>query len=188
MANLDPREVIIEHLTQSSASTPPAGRAPPRPGGALPVAFVASGNPFTADGPTIEFLKERAIPDRRLYALKFDDEHQVSWACLVAAERDRAGAWVAVDVAAGSGEMSQRSEPWVNLAGSWGQGRLYAGGEIHTAGASIGEVRLTLVDGTELTDDAEADIALFLSDRDTEPATVEIYATDGQLLVTHAAF
>jgi hypothetical protein len=70
-----------------------------------------------------------------------------------------------------------------------GQGRLYAGGEIRTASASIATVRLTLVDGTQLTDNAQADVALFLSDRTAaQPATVDIFDANGQLLATHAAF
>lgn len=68
-----------------------------------------------------------------------------------------------------------------------GKGRFYAGGQIHTAGATIGQVRLTLEDGTELEDDAEGNIALFLADHDAAPASVTIYDTDGQLLVTHDA-
>lgn len=132
-------------------------------------------------------LKERGVPDRRLYAVTFDDEHRYRWFWLVAAERDRTGDWAAFGVAGGSGQIPQRSDPWLNFAGSWGQGRLYAGGEIHTAGASIGQVHLTLVDGTQLADDAQADVALFLSDQVAEPATVHIYDTNGQLLATHAA-
>ncbi|MGI8556689.1 MAG: hypothetical protein ACR2ND_00005 [Solirubrobacteraceae bacterium] len=192
MANLDPRGVIIEHLAQPSAGQPPARRPPPRPGDLpmRPVAsFAVSGNPFTADRTTIQFVKERGIPDRRLYAVTFDDEQHESWFWLVAAERDRTDNWIAVDVAGGSGQDPQRSKPWLNLCGSWGQGRLYAGGEIHTAGANVGEVRLTLADGTQLTDDAQADVALFLSDQvAAEPATVDIYDTNGHLLATHTAF
>ncbi len=191
MANLDPRRAIIEHLTQ-----PSAGRlvrpAAPRPGDLpmRPVAsFGVSGNPFTADRTTIQFVKERSIHGRRLYAVTFDDEQHESWFWLIAAERDPTGNWTAVDVAGGSGQSPQRSQPWLDLCGSWGQGRLYAGGEICTAGASVGVVRLTLADGTQLTDDAQADVALFLSDQvAAEPATVDIYDTNGHLLATHAAF
>ncbi len=140
-------------------------------------------------GPRSSSSEERGLSDRRLYAVSFDDQQHNSWFWLVAAERDhRTGSWVAVDVAGGSGRIPRRSQPWLNLAGSWGQGRLYAGGEIHTAGASVAEVRLTLVDGTQLTDNAQADVALFLSDRTAaEPATVDIFDTNGQLLTTHAA-
>jgi hypothetical protein len=190
MADLDPREVIIEHLTQPSAGLPPVRHVAPGPEDLpmQPMPGVITGNPFTADRATIQFVKERGTPNRRLYAVSFDDEQHNSWFWLVAAERDhRTGSWVAVDVAGGSGQIPQRSEPWLNLAGSWGQGRLYAGGEIHTAGASVAEVRLTLLDGTQLADDAQADVALFLSDQTAaEPATVDIYDTNGQLLATHA--
>lgn len=190
MADPDPRQAIIEHLTQPGAAQPPVRHAAPRPGElpSRPISSVVQRNPFTADGAAIQFVKERGIPDHRLYAVTFDDEQHQGWFWLVAAERDRDGRWVAVSVAGGSGQSPQRSEPWLNLAGSWGQGRLYAGGEIHPAGASVAEVRLTLADGTQLTDNAQADVALFLSDQVAEPATVEMFDNNGQLLATHAAF
>jgi len=189
MANRDPRNAIIEHLTQPGASQPPVRHTAPGPGDlpSHPISFVVQGNPFTADRATIQFVKERGIPDRRFYAVTFNDEQHQSWFWLVAAVRDSAGSWVAVSVAGGSGQSPQRSQPWLNLAGSWGQGRLYAGREIHTAGASVAEVRLTLADGT-LTDNAQADVALFLGDWVAEPATVQVFNNDGQLLATHAAF
>lgn len=190
MTDPDARRAIIEHLTEPSTrerliqDAPPPGDGP----AARPGASVVHGKPFAADQPTIQFVKERGIPDRRLYAVTFDDEQHQSWFWLIAAERDRTGSWSAVGVAGGSGQVPERSEPWLNLAGSWGQGRLYAGGEIHPAGASVAKVRLTLADGTQLTDNAQAGVALFISDQVAEPATVDIYDTTGQLLASHAAF
>lgn len=75
-----------------------------------------------------------------------------------------------------------------HLAGQWGQDRFYAGGDLHAASARLGHVRLTLADGTELTADAGADIALFISDRPEPPAKVDIYDLDGRLLASHKAF
>jgi hypothetical protein len=64
--------------------------------------------PFTADRATIQFVKERGIPDRRLYAVTFDDQQHDSWFWLIAAERDHTGRWVPFDVAGGSGQIPQR--------------------------------------------------------------------------------
>jgi len=47
---------------------------------------------------------------------------------------------------------------------------------------------LTLADATQLTDNADAGIALFLTDQPAEPATVDIYDANGRLLATHAGF
>ena len=199
MADPDPRCAIIEYLTQPSADQSPTGRAAPSPGTqpARPVAYVARGNPFTADRATIEFVKERGLPERRLFAITFDDLRHNEWFWLAATERGHSGNWVAHGVAGGSdgprtrspspSARSSPSEPWLNLAGNWGQGRIYAGGKIHTAGADVGSVCLTLADGTQLTDGAEASVALFLSDQTAEPpASIDIYDSQGRLLSTHA--
>ena len=97
------------------------------------------------------------------------------------------GSWVPHSVAADSGEIPQRSSVWLNLAGQWGQGRFYAGGQIHAATAALGKVRLTLEDATELEDDADGNLALFVAEHDAAPASVTIYDTDGRPLTTHDA-
>jgi hypothetical protein len=110
--------------------------------------------------------------------VRFIDQQGHSWLSLVAAERNVDGTWAAHGVACG---------PWLNLAGQWGQGRLYAGGAIHAAGAAVMSVSLTLEDGTILEADAEDDVALFISDHDKAPASVSIFDSKGRLLATHDA-
>lgn len=191
MADPDPRRAIVEHLCRPGRQHAPAGQAAPSPSNqpARPVAYVARGTPFTANPVTIAFLKERGLSNRRLFAVTFEDLHHNEWFWLVATERDRAGNWFAHGIAGGSGHRPEPSEPWLNLCGNWGQGRIYAGGQVHSAGADIGQIRLTLADGTQLTDDAEAGVAVFLSDHSAEPpARVDIYDTQGQLLANHAAY
>jgi hypothetical protein len=61
-------------------------------------------------------------------------------------------------------------------------------GELHPGQGRVGLVRLTLADGTELTDDGDGDVALFVSDRGEPPAVVEIFDVDGSLLSSHKAF
>jgi hypothetical protein len=197
MADRDPRAVIIQYLTRPAAGQLPVDRAAvsagKQPG--RPVASVTHGNPFTADRETIRFVKERGTDERRLFAVTFEDLQRNEWFWLTAAERDPSGNWAARGVAGGSDgprsrsvPRSTRSRPWLNLSGSWGQGRIYAGGKIHSAGASIACLCLTLGDGTELTDDAEAGVALFLSDQTAQPpVSVDIYDSQGRLLVHQAA-
>jgi hypothetical protein len=183
MAESDPRPAIIELLSQPAAHRTKTV-SPERVG---PVASVVQGNPVSADPATIVFLKARGTSQRKLFAVTFDNENGRSWFSLVAAERDAEGSWVAHGVAHARGDIAERSSPWLNLAGQWGRNRFYAGGQIHTAGAAVGKVRLTLEDGTELEDDAEGDLALFVADHDAAPASVAIYGPDGRQLASHSA-
>lgn len=186
MAEQDPRRAILEQLVERSTKREPLRRSndPTRPVASL------SGRPFTADPATVRFLKERAIPGRRLFAVTFDDEEEQGWFWLVAAEQDQTGAWVASGGAGGSGHgPEQRDEPWVNLAGWWEQGRFYAGGQVHAAGADAARVRLRTANEVELEDDTEGAVVLFLTDRPAHtPVTMDIYDGEGQLLISHAAF
>lgn len=183
VAESDPRPTIIELLSQPAADrTQTASRE--RAG---PVASVVHGNPVWANPGTIAFLKARGTSQRKLFAVTFDDESGGSWFSLVAAERDAEGSWVAHRVAYARGNIAERSSPWLNLAGQWGKDRFYAGGQIHTAGEVVGKVRLILEDGTELEDDAEGNLALFVANHDAAPATVTIYGTDGRRLASHNA-
>jgi len=181
MADSDPRPAIIELLTR-----PVARRAAGRET-AGPIASVVNGTPFSADQATITFLKARGTDQRQLFAVTFDDDSARSWFSLVATERDAEGWWVPHIVAFGSGEAPQRSSVWLNLAAQWGQGRFYAGGQIHAANAALGKVRLTLEDGTALEADADGHLALFVAEHDAVPAAVTIYDTDGRPLTTHDA-
>lgn len=171
---------------------PPAdGQIPPS---TRPVASVGRGGPFTAIRDSIELRKERGSEDRRLFAASFDDQSRNRWFWLIAAELGPDG-WTAHGVAGGSDGpagadrgVPTRSEPWLNLCGQWGSGRLYAGGELHDRDANVGRVRLTLADGTQLTDDVEAGVALFVSRVDEEPASVDFFDIHGARIGGHQAF
>ena len=152
------------------------------------MASVGHGKSFMACAESIQFLKERGTDDRRLFAVEFDDEVRNHWFWLVAAELDDAG-WTAHGVAGGSDgpaglrpRSTARSRPGLNFCGHWGADRFYGGGTLHAGDAVIGEVRLTLADGTQLTDDGEADVALFIGDRGERPTTVDIFDVHGSLL------
>ena len=135
-----------------------------------------------AEPATIESVKNAGTEKRQLFAVTFTDQDGHGWFSLVAAERDADGAWAPHGVAAARGSLPQRSSPWLNLAGQWGQGHFYAGEQIHAAGAAVASVSLTLEDGTRLQADADSDIALFVSDNDKGPASVRICGRDGRLL------
>jgi hypothetical protein len=181
----DPRQAIIEHLGEPMGPRSVVDSGRPLQS---PVASVGVGNPFAADLTTVQFIKERWIPGRWLYALSFEDLNGHTWFWLAAAEPDEAGQWTGFGVAGGSGQSPPRSSPWLNLAGCWGRDQFYAGGRVEAAGAHVGQVRLTLGDGAVLTDDALAGVALFLARHPDEPAFVDLYAIDGRHLSRHSAF
>lgn len=185
MVDPDLRRAIVAHLVAPALpcrTDRPSGSA----GG--PVASISHGQPFTARAESIQFLKERGMDDQRLFAVEFDDQAHNRWFWLVAAELADAG-WTAHGVAGGSDgpagrrpRSTTRSRPGLNFCGQWGADRFYGGGTLHAGEAAIGEVCLTLADATQLTDDGDADVALFVGDRGERPATVEIFDVRGSLL------
>lgn len=195
MASPDPRRAVVADLTQ------PVGgdltvEAPFQPGGprAPRATSFGGGNRFTADPGSIAFHKERGTDDRRLFAVSFNEQAGNHWFWLVAAERGETG-WTAHGVAGGTdgpagtrGKKPAKTEPWLNLCGQWGGARLYAGGQLYAGNARVGLVRLTLVDGTQLSDDGDADVALFVGHRGAQPFVVDIFDANGSLLSSHKAY
>ena len=173
-------DAVVADLTEP-VETPP--RAAGRAGSGRPVASYF-GRPFSAVAASIQKLKERTLGDRYLYMVSFDDQHGQQWRWLIGAEQDQTGGWVAVGGAGGSGDGPHRSEPQVNLAGWWGPGRFYVGGEL-LAGDTVDRVRLTTRDQLVLEDDTAAGVVLFLAARTVElPVTLELCDRRGQTLAT----
>jgi len=56
------------------------------------------------------------------------------------------------------------TQPGVNLGGGGWPDHFYAGGEIYRAGADIAQVELRFANGVTLSDDADADVALFITE------------------------
>lgn len=192
MAFADPRQAVIEHLIAPAGERiDPGVTQAGAPAGPVPVLY--AGKPYVARLDSIEIRKERGVDDRRLFAVAFEDMSGNRWSYLVAAQRKGDG-WVADGIAGGSDgpTTNQRSSgsarPSIDIYGQWGTDRLYVGGELDPGAAVIGNVRLTLRDGTQVTDDGEHGVALFVAQRGAEPATVEIFDEHGDLLVSRKAF
>ena len=189
MACADPRQAVVEHLVA------PAGKRiddhvgdPGAHAGPVPVAY--AGKPYQARPGTIEVLKQRGLADRRLFAVVFDDVSGTRWSYLVAAEHNGDG-WVADGVAGGShgpAPSSRRppasARPSIDIYGQWGADRLYLGGELEPGAAAVGDVRVTLADGTQMTDDGAGGVVLFVGRAGAQPVTVEIFDVQGRLLVS----
>ena len=195
MACADPQQAVIEHLLAPAGKQIDAGVA--RPGWpAGPVPSVYSGKPYEARPDSVNFLKQRGLGDRRLFAVTFDDLSGNRWSYLVAVEHDGHG-WVAHGVAGGSDGPPRTNRrpprpspvstrPSIHVYGQWGADRLYAGGELHPGMGPVGRVTLTLADGTQITDDGESGVVLFVGRTGSSPATVDIFDDHGDLLASRA--
>jgi hypothetical protein len=181
MTDADPWNAVLAHLARPAEAATPARSAPDR----RPVPVARSGRPYTVKLDTVQLLKQRAIDERRLYAVTFEDDGRFgSHLEFIGVERDDTGGWSVRGAAGGAGPPPQRSKPWVNLAGWWGAGHFYAGGQVlGTDDAS--SVRLTGRDGTTLDDDTAAGIVLFLADHELElPVTLEIRDRTGHTIAS----
>ena len=188
----DAREAVIELLVAPAPWLDSESPAAGDPGAGGWRARALPGKPYVAKRETIEIIKERGDADRRLFATTFLDLHGNGWSYLVAAERcdDR---WSAHDVAGGSDRPGQatnrRPGPTVDVFGQWGPGVLYVGAEVRSdREGAVATVRLTLADGTEMTEDAVGGIALFVARYGIEPDTVQMLDAHGAVLATQPAF
>jgi hypothetical protein len=193
MACADPRQAVVEHLVAPAGERIDDGvREPGARPGPLPVVY--AGKPYAARSDSIETRKERGVAGRRLFAVAFDDVSGNRWCYLVAAEHNGDG-WVAHGVAGGSDgpapssrRPSASATPSIDICGQWGADRLYIGGELAPGAAAVGDVRLTLADGTRMTDDGASGVVLFVGRAGAGPATVEIFDEHGDLLASRRAF
>ena len=194
VACADPQQAVIEHLLAPAGERIDAGAARRgMPGG--PVTSVYSGKPYQARPGSIVFRKERGLEDRRLFAVAFDDLSGNRWSYLVAAECDGDG-WVAHGVAGGSDgpQMTDRrpprpvasARPSIHIYGQWGANCLYAGAELDPGMGPVSRVRLTLADGTQITDDGDSGVVLFVGRTGGTPATVDIFDEHGDLITSRA--
>jgi hypothetical protein len=161
-------------------------------GPAMIEAVAAGGPPWSARLDTIEFLKERVIGHRHVYAIGFEADHpragRVEMTMVVRAERVSGLGWVARGISAGTdvGEPDV-TEPRVYLGGSWGRFGFCGGGKVYAAGAEVARVRLRFATGVELEADAEGGWVLFFTDEPVErpDATVELLDRNGEVLAAH---
>ena len=195
MPFIDAREAVIEWLVAPAA---PVDRKSPGAGDLGAGGWRARtlpGKPYVAQRETIEIVKEHGYPDRRLFATTFTDLDGAGWSYLVAAERSDAG-WSAHDVAGGSDgpgqartQRAERPQPKADVFGQWGPDLLYVGAEVRgDRQGAVAAVRLTLVDGTELTEAASGGLALFVARHGAEPDVVHLLDARGAVLATHDAF
>jgi hypothetical protein len=200
----DPRQAVLDHLASRGVRQADVRREAPRPERVLagagarerrPAPLVeqpAGGSaPWRANLETVEFLKEREVLGRRLFAVGFQADHnrfgRLQMTMLVRAERIGRN-WVARGVSGGGGSTPAWTEPRVNLGGSWGRQGFCGGGKVHPAGAEVERDRLRFDNGVELEDDTRGGWVIFYTDQPVErpSATVELLDSKGDIVAGYA--
>ena len=99
-----------------------------------------------------------------------------------------AGEESAVQAALGS-FSGRATQPGVNLGGGGWPDHFYAGGQIYRAGVDIAQVELRFANGVTLSDDADSDVALFITERPVQlPATAVLLGPSGNEVRSQTAF
>ncbi|MGH2881259.1 MAG: hypothetical protein ACRDPA_00915 [Solirubrobacteraceae bacterium] len=187
MGSPTPEQAVIDEL-----STPP-GTIAERQRGAPTPSIVTGGVGFVADPDTLRFVKHRQAGDRHVFYVTFAAKHprlgllEMTYACPVEPAPD--GGWRTFGGAGGAGTPGRASQPWVNLGGGGWPDHFYAGGEIYRAGADIAQVELRFANGVTLSDDADADVALFITESPVQlPATSVLLDPAGNKIRSRTAF
>lgn len=184
-------QAVIDELSR------PPGRitdlAEPQRGAPTP-SVVTGGLGFVADLGTLRFVKHRQAGERHVFYVTFAAEHlrlgllEMKHAYPVEPASD--GGWRTFGGAGGAGILSGRAtQPGVNLGGGGWPDHFYAGGEIYRAGADIAQVELRFANGVTLSDDADADVALFVTESSVQlPATAVLLDPAGTEIRSETAF
>ena len=176
MAHQDPKQEIINKLTR--LFLPATQKIPAHTTGE------------ERKSHTLQFLKERSIPGRRVYIVAVEDaqEHTMHFTCYV--EQDSHGNWQ-FRGAAGDGMMGSHPGPvferaWANLEGGGMPDHFYAGGVVANHEHNVARVRLSTKNGTTIEDTVEDGMVLFLTDQRVDlPIEAELFTADGQLIYSH---
>lgn len=189
---MDPEQVILDELAKPVGELETSEPAPP---GMPQAGIVRGGRLEHAELSTVRFIKYRESRRHRIYYVAFRgtipilDDHEHDFRHYHALERTGDGNWRHIGEAGGGGESPIRGTPWLNVAGGWGPDLFYAGGVIERAGENVDRVQVRFADGRVLEDDAEHDVALFITDQTMAmPATVALLASDGREIAEHSAF
>jgi len=189
MTENDPKQVIIEYISEPLGQIEPE---PPLPPGVEHKGYrgiTRKGGGLGAKVQTIRFLQERTLPDLQLHALTFENEDGQQEHYIWCVRQDMPGHWRSAGGANfHPAENISRGHPWVNLAGGWSRNFLWAGGRVLDDGLDVVRVRLISENGIVLEDTVQDGLALFISDRWVErPLQVELYDRSEKLLGTHQA-
>jgi hypothetical protein len=187
MSNDDPRAVALAFLSAPGFVTAQTKG---------PDGWVAStgGGGLDAQPESVVFVKERHLPNRVAYNVRFTTGAGMRMRYTISLIRGNGGAWQVIGGAGGSaeeppGNAPKRGHPWANLGGGGFSRQFYAGGAIEEDNGAVTRVRLRSVNGVEVEDTVEQGEVLFLSgDAVQTPLEVELYDGAGHLVGSHTAF
>jgi hypothetical protein len=184
MVASSPEDMIRDHLSAPRTVVTSA----PVPGATGWRSATGSGG-CDARPETIRFVKVRAIPGGRVYAVTFTTRAGRSMSYFCCARQASTGDWHFVGGAGGAaGGSPRRDHPWVNLGGGGGSGLFYAGGPVLDDGQTVARVRLYAANGVELEDTVDQGFVLFLTDAAVQsPSQVELLDAAGTIVSRHAA-
>jgi hypothetical protein len=183
----DPREVAVAFLTaQGFVTNETQGR-----GGWV---TRTGGGGLDALAESVVFLKERHLPNRDVYNVRFTNKQGMRLRWTVALTRGHDGVWQVMSGGGGSAEeppanAPKNGDPWANLGGGGWPRQFYSGGAIEEDDGAVARVRLRSANGVELEDTVEEGEALFVSDEAIQtPLEVELYDGAGDLIARHTTF
>ena len=186
-----PEQAVIDELSRPPGTiidlAEPQRRAPTP-------SIVTGGLGFVADLGTLRFVKHRQAGERHVFYVTFAAEHprlgllEMKHAYRVEPASD--GGWRTFGGAGGARALSGRAtRAGVNLGGGGWPDHFYAGGEIYRAGAEIAQVELRFANGVTISDDANADVALFATESSVRlPATAVLLDPAGTEIRSETAF
>jgi hypothetical protein len=133
---------------------------------------------------SLQILKRRTIRGRQAQALSYRDTTGNPWFWIIRLVEDDDGSWRVLGGGGGSGDAPKREEPWINLAGCWGEHGLALGGRVAGRGPFRGSSARLRIGRTVLTNDTEHDVVLFVTSKPVARSTanVELLTRDGSIL------
>ena len=189
MTENDPKQVIIEHISEPLAQIEPESILRPDIKRKGIRGVTRKGGGLGAKVQTIRFLQERTLPGLQLHAVTFENEdgQQEWWFCCV--QQYLPDHWWSVGgVNFDPAEKISREHPRVNLVGGWSEDFFWAGGCVIDNDLDVVRVRLISENGIVLEDIVQDGLAIFLSDQWVErPLQVELYDRSGKLVGMHQA-
>jgi len=183
----DPRAVALTFLSAPGFVTAQTKG----PGG-----WIAStgGGGLDAAPESVVFIKERYLPNRVAYNVRFTTRAGMRMRYTLALVQGHDGAWQVLGGAGGSAEDQPENAPkhghaYANLGGGGWPRQFYAGGAIEEDEGAVTRVRLRSANGVELEDTVEQGEVLFMSDDAIQtPLEVELYDGAGNLVGRHMTF
>jgi hypothetical protein len=171
------RDAVLEHLTTSRPTN---------------INGVETIDPRRAEDPSdIQFGRAKDTPGRRLQVVDYKDQHGRPWHFVLFLRQEEDGRWRVHGGGGGGGDMLIRPYPWVNLAASWGDFGMWAGGYLSDNGMGVTRARLIGPDNLVIEDTIAEGHALFMTEHPVHylaPIVAELFNDSGELVGSHKAF